>query len=67
MGAAVASSLSYLTNALVALIIFVRLTGSKLTDMLLIQRSDLDAGLKTGRVVILKTRQSIQARGFLRG
>jgi len=67
MGAAVASSASYLTNASVALIAYLRLTGNTLTKVLVIQRSDLDAGLRAGRDVILRMHKSFHARVFSKG
>ena len=60
LGAAIASSLSSLTNATVAIIAYLRLTGIRLPDVLLVQRKDITASLKTGRDMVLAISQSFR-------
>jgi O-antigen/teichoic acid export membrane protein len=61
LGAAIASSLSYLTNAFVALAVYSRLTGNTPIEVLFVQRSDLDTGLKVGHDIVLRVRKSLRA------
>lgn len=60
LGAAIASSLSSLTNATVAIIVYMRLTENKLIDVLLIQRRDITTSLQTGREMVLAISQSLR-------
>jgi O-antigen/teichoic acid export membrane protein len=52
IGAAIASSLAYTTNAVMAVAFYVRLTGNKLTDVLLVQKDDIETSLGIGREMI---------------
>ena len=61
IGAAVVSSLAYTTNAVVAVVFYLRLTGNKLTDVLLVRRSDIEAGLNVGREIVLAIGQALHA------
>jgi O-antigen/teichoic acid export membrane protein len=65
IGAATASSLSRLTSAAVAVVIYLRLTGNRLGDVLFIQKRDIGDGLDSGRRAILSVRKSLHARGLL--
>jgi Na+-driven multidrug efflux pump len=60
IGAATASSLAYTTNAVVALTVYLRLTDHRLRDVLLVQRSDIEATFKAGREVVLKLSQALR-------
>jgi O-antigen/teichoic acid export membrane protein len=62
VGAAAASSLAYVTNAVTAVTAYVRVTGTRLTDVLLIQRSDVGASLRAGQEIILAIGRSYRAR-----
>jgi len=52
-GAAVASSLGYAANAVLAIVFYVRVTGHRLADLLVVQKDDIAASLSAGRDAIL--------------
>jgi O-antigen/teichoic acid export membrane protein len=62
-GAAVALSLSYITNAAVAIYAYIRISGNRLTDVLLIQKGDTEAILSIGYETLMAIRQSLCAWG----
>jgi len=67
-GAAVASSLANITNAAVAIYAYLRVSGNKLTDVLLItQKGDIRAGLSIGREMVMSLRQTLRAWGTFGG
>jgi O-antigen/teichoic acid export membrane protein len=61
IGAAVASSLSYTTNAVLAIAFYVRLTSNRLTDVLFIQKGDVEASYSAGRKMVIAISHSIRA------
>jgi O-antigen/teichoic acid export membrane protein len=60
VGAALTSSLAYTTNAAVAVASYVSVTGNSLTDVLLIQRSDVQASLSAGQQMALAICRSLR-------
>jgi len=60
VGAAMASSAAYMTNAVAAIVFYLRLTGNKLTDVLLIQKSDIEASFSAGREMALAISQALR-------
>jgi O-antigen/teichoic acid export membrane protein len=54
-GAAIASTAAYATNAIAVLIIFLRVTRRSMSDVLLINRSDLEFSLQTARGFLART------------
>jgi O-antigen/teichoic acid export membrane protein len=58
IGAATASSLAYITNAAAAVVFYLKVTGNRLGDVLLIQKSDVEASVNAGRRVMLAMRRS---------
>ncbi len=60
VGAAVASSLAYMTNAALAVAFYLRLTGNTLAEVLVVQKSDIVAGMSVGRGMVLAVRQSLR-------
>jgi O-antigen/teichoic acid export membrane protein len=61
VGAALASSLAYATNATAALVFYTRLTSNKLSDVLLIQKSDIDSSISAGREMVLTISHALRA------
>jgi O-antigen/teichoic acid export membrane protein len=57
VGAAIASSLAYTTNAVVAIFAYLWVSGNKLTDVLLIQKDDIRACLSLGGRIVTTMKQ----------
>lgn len=60
-GAATATTLSYLTNTGAALFFYRRVTGNKISEVLFIQKCDLENTVNTGRDVVLAISQTLRA------
>jgi O-antigen/teichoic acid export membrane protein len=60
-GAAVGASLGYITNAVCALVFYLRLSGNRLSDVLLVRKSDIGAGVRAGREVVAGISQSLRS------
>jgi O-antigen/teichoic acid export membrane protein len=65
IGAATASSLAYITNAAIAIASYLVISGNKVSDVLLIQRGDIGAGLSLGYEMVTSLKQSFGVRGTL--
>jgi len=60
IGAAVASSLAYITNAMVAVCAYLKVSGNNLTDIIMIQPGDVRAGLDAGREIVTRLKRSLR-------
>lgn len=68
LGAATASSMAYLTNAALAMSFYLKETGAKPADLILIRPDDIRAGLSEGYTIALTlTRQAKQGWRPLKG
>lgn len=67
VGAALASSVAYTTNAALAVYFYLRETGAEPADLLLIRKGDIKAGLNAGHEMALSLNQAFRARWPLKG
>ena len=62
IGAAVVLSLSYITNAVVAIYVYIKVSGNKLTDVLLLQKGDIEASFGIGYETLMSIMQSLRGQ-----
>lgn len=67
IGAALASSAAYITNAAIAVCFYLSETGTKPADLLLIRKSDIRTGLNAGREIAPSLNQAFRAWWPLKG
>jgi O-antigen/teichoic acid export membrane protein len=64
VGAAIASSLAYTTNAVLAIVFYRRISGNKLADVLFIRRADIKEVVHAGLAAIVALDRMVRTQRF---